>query len=112
MKKLTTYYFLLLAILSALFAQCLMFAIADCKVAMDDILEGKEWHPWTERAFHCPWWLWIGVAICVAGTALSLLGRPKDYVLRTLLVVFLIVELLILFVTLVAFHLPFVTLLN
>jgi len=107
MKRLTTYYFLLLAGLSAFFAQYVTLTIVDCKITINDVFEGQALPLWTEWAFQCTWWLWIGVAICIVGVTLSLLGKPKDNVMRTLLAVFLIVELCVMFFTMVAFHLPF-----
>jgi len=108
MKRLTTYYFLLLACLNVLFAQILSFAMADYKTVLDNKFDGSALPPCTERVFQYPWWPWIGVTGCIIGAILSLWGKPRDNVLKNLLIVFLIVELWIMFYTVVAFHAPWV----
>ena len=110
MKRLTTYYFLLLTGFNVLFAYYLTFVTANYKAVIQDALEGQALPLYTEWFCQYLWWPWAGVVVCVVGAMLSLWGKPKDNVLRTLLVIFLTVELLIMFVTLVAFHLPWVTL--
>ena len=111
MKRLTTYYYLLLTCLNVLFALFIPFITSRYKAAVDTLLDGQALPLWTERVVQCPWWPWIGVAICLIGTMLSLLGRIRDNVLKNILVVFLIIELLVVFTSLVAFNIPwFITL--
>jgi len=108
MKKWTMCYFLLLACFNMFFALFLSLATARYKVIVNDMLEGQAWPLLTERVFQYLWWPWVGVVICVVGATLSLLGKPKANVkLRNLLVAFLIVELGFMFVTMVAYYLPF-----
>ena len=105
MKKLTTYYFLLLAWLNVFFAQYLPNAAAFYEnFYRNSLLGGQPLPLWTELVCTYPWWPWVGVAICVVGTMLSLLGRPKDNVLKNLLIALLIVELGIMIFTMMAFH--------
>jgi len=111
MKRLTTYYFLLLAGSNLLLAQYLPSAITLFEdVISKGPLGGMQLPFVTERVFGCPWWPWVGVAICVFGAMLSLLGIPKDNVLKNLLVIFLIIEFWALFTTMAAFHMPFIIL--
>ena len=107
MKRLTACYFLLLTGLNVLFAWYLTFIAANFVEVLQDTLEGKELPGFTKWFCQYLWWPWVGVAICVVGVTLSLLGKPKDRVLINLLVVFLIVELWFMFATVVAFHFPF-----
>jgi len=67
MKKLTTYYFLLLTGLNVLFAYYLMFVTANYKVVIQDALEGQALPLYTERFCQYLWWPWVGVAVCVIG---------------------------------------------
>jgi len=109
MKRLTTCYFLLLGGLNVLFVRFLPRAATLYEVVVGNkILEGLELPWWTEQVLQYSWWPWVGVAICVAGAVLSLLGNPKDNVLKNLLVILLIIELGVMFVSVVAFHLPLV----
>jgi len=111
MKRLTTYYFLLLACLNVFFALFLPFITNHYKMTVQDtLLEGRVLPLLTERVIQCSCWPWVGVAICVTGTILSLLGRLRDNVLTNLLIVFLIIELWVMFISLVAFNIPFINL--
>ena len=111
MKRLTTCCFLLLTGLNVLFAWYLTFIAGDYAVVLRDVYEGKALPLYTERFCQYLWWPWVGVAICVVGVTLSLLGKSKANVkLRNLLVAFLIVDLWFMFATVVAFHLPWITL--
>jgi len=109
MKKLTTYCFLLIGGLNVLFVHYLSVVSANYGVTVrDKFLDGLPLPWFTEMVLQCSWWPWVGVAICVAGAVLSLLGKPKDNVLRDLLTVLLIVELGIMFLSVIAFNLPWV----
>ena len=111
MKRLTTCYFLLLMALNVLFAWYLTFVTTNYKVVAQDVREGQALPRYTELFCQYLWWPWVGVAICVVGATLSLLGTPKVHVkVRNLLVAFLIVELWFMFATVVAFHFPWIKL--
>jgi len=105
MKRLTMCYFLLLVCLNVFFALCLSSVIASYEAAIRERF-GTALPPPTEWVFQYPWWPWIGVAVYMIGAVLSLFGKPNDYVLRNLLIVFLIVELGVMFVSMMAFNLP------
>ena len=107
MKRLTACYFLLLTGLNVLFAWYLTFEAFDYAVVVQNTLEGKELPRFTKWFCQYLWWPWFGVAICVVGVTLSLLGKPKAKVLKNLLIIFLIIELFVMFATVVAFHCPF-----
>jgi len=106
MKRLTTYYFLLLTGFNVLFAYYLTFVTANYKVVIQDALEGQALPLYTEWFCQYLWWPWVGVVVGVIGVVLSLVGKPKDNVLKTLLIVFLIAEVWFMFATVVAFHFP------
>ena len=106
MKRLTTYYFLLLVFLNVLFALYLLATTASCENSINEFLGGSALPLWTELAIRYSWWPWVGVVICIVGTMLSLWGRPKDSILRNLLIVFLIVELWVMFNAVMAFTIP------
>ena len=111
MKRLTTYCFLLLAGLNAFFARYLAFAMPKCESAIRMMFEGKPLLFQEESAFLYPWWPWIGVVVCVVGAILSMLGKPKDSVLKNVLVVFLVLELCVMFLSMVTAHLPWLSVL-
>ena len=106
MKGFTTCNFVLLTGFNVLFAWYLTFVAAKYKVNQY-IPEGQELPRYTEWFCQYLWWPWVGVAICVAGVTLSLLRKPKASMLSNLLVIFLLVELWLMFATVVAFHFPF-----
>ena len=109
MKKQTTYYFLLLACSNVYFARALSKVTTFFDIFVRErFLEGQALPMLTEWVIRYSWWPWIGLAVCVIGTALSLLGKPKDNILKNLLVVVLIVELWVMFLFVVAFVLPWV----
>jgi hypothetical protein len=97
MKRLVTYYFLLLAYSNAFFALRPPLTITDDRLASLKHLFGDELPRLTEWFFQYPWWPRIGAVICIIGVVLSLLGKVKDSILRRLLVVFIIVELGVMF---------------
>jgi len=109
MKRLTTYYFLLLGGLNVFLVKLLPSAATLYEVVIGNkVLEGQELPWWTEQVLQYSWWPWVGVVICVVGIVLSLLGKLKDNVLKNLLVILLFVELWVMFLSVVAFHLPLV----
>ena len=112
MKRLATYYFLLHGGVNVLFAQFMPHAVAYYEsVIGKQVLEGQALPAWSEFVFqYSLWWFWICVTVCVVGATLSLLGRPKDNVLKNLLILFLIFEHFIMFSIIVAFVLPLVRL--
>ena len=97
MKRLTTYYFLLLAYSNAFFALRPPLTITDDRLADFKHLFGDELPRLTEWFFQYPWWPRIGAVVCVIGAVLSLLGIVKDSTLKRLLIVFLILELGVMF---------------
>jgi len=109
MKRLTTYYFLLLACSNFYFARVLSKATTFFDVFVRErFLEGQALPMLTEWVILYSWWPWIGFAVCVIGAVLSLLGIPKDNILKNLLIIVLIVEFWIMFFFVVAFILPWV----
>ncbi|MCL1920438.1 MAG: hypothetical protein FWG50_05065 [Kiritimatiellaeota bacterium] len=103
MKRLTTCCFLLLAGLNVFFARFLPLAAARYGSVMRDLLLGGTPLPsWTGLVFQYSWWPWAGVAVCAAGAVPSLRGKRRDNALKNLLIVFLIAEFLVMFVTLVS----------
>ncbi|MCL1920377.1 MAG: hypothetical protein FWG50_04750 [Kiritimatiellaeota bacterium] len=102
MKRLTTYYFLLLAGFNVFFALCLSSATAKHGYLIKESLGTALPLP-TQWILQYSWWPLAGAAVCAIGTVLSLLGRPKDNTLRNLLIVFLFVELGAMFLTAIAF---------
>jgi len=97
MKRLTTYYFLLLGCLSVFFALYLPLVATSFEDFVSRFGSGIKW------GYPFPWWPWVGVVVCAVGTVLSLWGIPKDNVLRHLLVITLFVELGAMSLTVAAF---------
>jgi len=108
MKRLTTYYFLLLLGLNMIFAQYLRFAVSEFKNGLQNMLEGKPLPLATERLIQFYWWPWMCVVIYGLGLMASLIGKPNDSILRNVLICILIIELLGMFVTAASFNLPWV----
>ena len=102
MKRLTTYYFLLLACSNVFFALRLSLTATADRLAVLKRLFGDALPRLTEWFFQYPWWPWIGVAVCIIGTVLSLLGKVNDSILKRLLIVFLMVELVVMFLFMTA----------
>jgi hypothetical protein len=101
MKRLTTYYFLLLACFNVFLSLCLSSLTGEYGIIGE---EGDPSLPFLlEWAFQRPLWPRIGVAVCVIGAVLSLLGKPNDNVLKNLLIVALIAELWGMFLTAITF---------
>jgi len=103
MKRLTTYYFLLLACLNLFLSLCLSSVTAEYSAIGEEGIENPSLPLLLEWAFQRPWWPRIGVVVCVLGVVLSLLGKPKDNVLKNLLIVALVAELWGMFLSVVAF---------
>jgi len=97
MKRLTTYYFLVLACTNAFFALRLSLTATDERIASLKHLFGDALPRLTEWFLQYPWWPRIGAAVCIIGAVLSLLGTVKDSILKRVLIVFLIVELGVMF---------------
>jgi len=106
MKRLTTYYFLLLVLLNVFFALYLSFTMTGYEVFLNYLSGGQEFPLWTERAIRYPWWPWVCAAVYAVGAALSLWGKLKDNVLRHLLVIALFVELGVMLLAVAAFTVP------
>ena len=101
MKKLTTYYFLLLVCFNVFLSLCLSSLTGEYGVIGE---AGEPSLPvLLEWAFQRPLWPRIGVAVCTLGAVSSLLGKPSDTVLKNLLMVVLIAELWGMFLSAVAF---------
>ena len=103
MKRLTTYYFLLLVFFNVFLSLCLSSATASYSAIGEERAGGMPPSLLMDLAFQRPWWPRFGVVVCVVGAVLSLLGRPKDNVLKNLLIVFLIAELWSMFLTAATF---------
>jgi len=103
MKRLTTYYFLLLVFLNVLFALYLSATTAHYEISINKFLGGYALPGLTEWAIRHPWWPWVCAAVCAVGAMLSLWGKLKDNVLRHLLVITLFVEFGIMFLTVMVF---------
>jgi len=97
--------FLLIAGVNVFFALCLL-AVADKRGYMLNENFGTALPLLSKWSIQYSWWPWVGVAVCVVGAILSLLRKPKDNMLWHLLTVILIVELVALFLTVMAFVLP------
>jgi len=106
----TVGWFLLLTCFNVFFALCLPLITTDCKASLKYALKGKPLPLLTEWVCQCPWWPWVCVAACVAGIVLSLQREPKDNMPWNLLIVILTVELVVMFLSVVAFCLPLVRL--
>jgi len=102
MKKLTTWFFLLLACFNAFFALCLSSVTAKHGYLIQESFGTALPLP-TKWILQYSWWPLVGAIVCVIGAILSLLGKPKDYDFRNLLTIFLFVELGVMFLTAVAF---------
>jgi len=111
MKRLTTYCFLLLAGFNVFLARYLTFTAPKYESAIQNIFGGKPLLFQAESVFPYLWWPWVGVAFCIVGVTLSLLGKPKGSVLKNVLVVFLMAELCVMFLSMAVFHLPWLSLL-
>ena len=101
MKRLTTYYFLLLGCSNVFFALRVPPMTADYSAVLTGF--GNALPPLTKWFIQNPWWPWTGAAVCVTGAALSFWGSPKDNVLRKVLAGFLIAELVVMFLFVVSF---------
>ena len=102
----TVGWMLLLFCFNVLLALYMSFIVADCKIDCED----KPLPVLTRWVYQCLWWPWVGVAVCVAGIVLSCTRKSTDDTPWNLLIVILIVELVLLFVSAIAFCLPLIRL--
>jgi hypothetical protein len=109
MKRLTTYYFILLAGLNVLFATYLGGVIVYFKTTLEEILQGKPLPLATEQLLGCYWWPWLFFGVACLGTLLSILGIPHDRFLRHILIGAIFIELVGVFWTVVALSTPWIT---
>ena len=100
----TVRWFLLFTCFNVFLALYLSFIIANCKVGFQD----KPLPLLTEWVYQCLWWPWVGVVVCIVGIVLSLRRKSTDNMPWSLFVIILMVELVVMFLSVVAFCLPLV----
>jgi len=98
--------FLLLGCLNVLLALLLSVSTARYEFDLNDALKGEALPLLTKWVIQYSWWTWVGVTICVIGAILSLCGKLKGNMRWNLLIVILIVDLVVMFLTVVAFTIP------
>jgi len=108
MKKLTTYYFILLGVLNLWFASYLTFVTSEFKDQLFHLQNGRPIPVPTEQLLNCYWWPWVFFAVAGLGTLLSIAVRPDNPLPRRILTNVLGLELVGLVFTVVAFSMPWI----
>ena len=110
MKKTATYYLIAIGILNAFFAWVLIHMANVMRETLSDALGGQALPPWTSRALALPWWPYLVTGACVVAALLSLLTRVKSRKMHHAVIIILAVDVWLMFATVVAYVIPWITL--
>jgi hypothetical protein len=109
MKKISTYYFLVLAATNAWLG---FIFIRFNRMMLDEFVryfEGRALPIITVWATSCPWWPFVLAAFFAGGLALSIATRIRSSMLCHLVIAGLVAESFILFWTMAAYAVPWVS---
>ncbi|MDD5523150.1 MAG: hypothetical protein PHI84_20215 [Kiritimatiellae bacterium] len=108
MKKIGTYYFLLLTVLNALAGYGYGHFTSIMLKEYTHRFGGRPLPQLTTVFLGIPWWPYIFVALCVLGLVLGVATRLQNNVLLHVVILILMIEGYILFMASIAFAIPFV----
>jgi len=110
MKKIATYYLIAIAAMNAFFAFVLGEMAGFMKAQVAEELGGKPLPPWTSLALAFPWWPYLVTSVCVGAMLVSLCTRIESRKMNHAVVIILALALWLMFINVVAFVVPWVTL--
>ena len=96
MKKISTYYFIVLAILNGFLIPCMLWFLGFMSQQFNYIAEGQRLPAATERFLSFPSWPSVFMALSLVGVAVSIWTKIKSSTLYHAIIVMLVLEALIL----------------
>lgn len=111
MKRISKYYPVVLAILNLLLAQGTRFLAAAMRSTYDGVYEPnqKAFAHLTMWAIQGHWWPYIAATVCVVVVISAFIRDLSETAILRALVILLLLEVSVLFMTVVAFVLPFIS---
>jgi hypothetical protein len=107
-KKTSTYLYFGLALLNGFMGLCTCHISKSIFLTYTDLLEGMRLPDLTRLCIAIAWWPYLVAAFCIAGLIISNRARRQSPILLHGVIAVLIVDVLLMFVTLVAYVIPLV----
>jgi len=109
MKKTSTYYFAALILLNAFLGWAVGAVNGIMRDAFADALGAKALPPLTEVTVAIPWWPYAATVLSAAGLTASIATCIRSRTLQHAIIVLLVIELILMFITMLGYSLPWWT---